>query len=191
MRTDDLLRRPTLVLNRSWLPVGTASVARALVLLWSDSARAIDPETYRLFAWDDWAALPVPAGEPALRSARLRVRVPEVVGLTRYDRLPRRGVAFSRRNVARRDRFTCQYCGDQPGLDALTIDHVVPRAAGGPTSWTNCVAACVRCNGRKADRTPEQAGMPLRARPDRTPWKPHDALPGPRAASWSRFLAPA
>ncbi len=91
-----------------------------------------------------------------------RLRVPEVVALQHFDRLPLAAVAFSRRNVAKRDHFTCQYCGSQPGVEDLTIDHVLPRAQGGTSSWTNCVAACAPCNARKADRTPEQAGMRLR-----------------------------
>ena len=65
--------------------------------------------------------------------------MPEVVTLTEFDRLPSAAVTFSRRNVFKRDRFTCQYCGKQPGGDELTIDHVVPRAQGGESSWTNCV----------------------------------------------------
>ena len=86
-----------------------------------------------------------------------RLRVPEVITLTGYDRLPTRAVTFSRRNIFKRDRFQCQYCGVNPGGEELTIDHVVPRAQGGVSSWTNCVLACIDCNKRKADRTPQQA----------------------------------
>ncbi|MGO8753162.1 MAG: HNH endonuclease [Thermoguttaceae bacterium] len=82
--------------------------------------------------------------------------------MTGYDRTPEATVTFSRRNVFKRDHFTCQYCGSQPGTEELTVDHVIPRAQGGVSSWTNCVLACVACNKRKADRTPEQAGMKLR-----------------------------
>src|SRR5262249_21229307 len=85
-------------------------------------------------------------------------------------------VAFSRRNVAKRDHFTCQYCGAQPGVVDVTIDHVIPRAQGGQSSWTNCVAACADCNARKADRTPDQAGMRLRKAPSRSDRKPLYAL---------------
>jgi 5-methylcytosine-specific restriction endonuclease McrA len=112
--------------------------------------------------------------------------------LRHYDRLPLAAVTFSRRNVAKRDHSTCQYCGAQPGADDLTIDHVVPRSQGGQSSWTNCVAACLDCNARKADRTPEQAGMRLRKVPSRPEWKPLYALHGhghaPRIESWKKFL---
>ena len=89
---------------------------------------------------------------------RLRLRVPEVIVLAEYDRLPTAAVTFSRRNIFKRDHWTCQYCGAQPGSEELTIDHVLPRSQGGISTWENCVLACVACNKRKADRTPEQAG---------------------------------
>ena len=89
------------------------------------------------------------------------LRVPEVITLTGFERLPSAVVAFSRRNIYKRDHYTCQYCGTQPGSEELTIDHVVPRAQGGESRWDNCVLACVTCNKHKADRTPEEARMPL------------------------------
>ncbi len=167
------------------------TVVRALVMLWNESAKAVDPDDFRLTSWDEWASLAPAEGEPVIRSARRAIRVPEVICLMRYDRVPRSAVAFSRRNVAKRDHHTCQYCGGQPGWDQITIDHVVPRSQGGASTWTNCVAACEACNARKADRTPEQAGMPLRKRPTRPDWKPLYAAPAVRAESWSRFLTPA
>jgi 5-methylcytosine-specific restriction endonuclease McrA len=188
--TTPILDRPTLVLNRNWQPIHVTTVVRALAMLWNDAAKVIDPEEYRPYSWEEWATRPAPAGGPSIRAARVRLRVPEVVCLTRYDRLPATAVTFSRRNVAKRDHHTCQYCGAQPGWEAITIDHVVPRSQGGTSSWTNCVAACIPCNARKADRTPEQAGMHLRRRPSRPEWKPLDAARGARVESWSRFLAP-
>ena len=187
--TAEVLDRLTLVLNRHWQPVGVAPVARALVMAWNDVAHIIDPDSFQMMTWADWAGQTALPGTPCIRAARLRLRVPEVVGLVRYDRLPSTAVTFSRRNVAKRDHHTCQYCGAQPGWEAITIDHVVPRSRGGASSWTNCVAACDRCNARKADRTPEQAGMHLRKRPTRPEWRPLYAAHGVRVESWSRFLA--
>ena len=183
-----VLEGATLVLNRYWQPVGVTPVARALVMLWTDVARAIEPLDYRALDWEEWAGRAPEPGAPCVRSATLRIRVPEVVVLRHYDRMPGVAVAFSRRNVAKRDHHTCQYCGDQPGWETITVDHVVPRSQGGPSTWTNCVAACVGCNARKADRTPEQAGMRLRKRPTRPDWKPLYAAGAGRAPSWSAFL---
>jgi 5-methylcytosine-specific restriction endonuclease McrA len=191
--SNDVLSRPTLVLNRSWQPIHVTTVVRALVMLWNDSARVVEPEEYRVYDWEEWLTLAPAEGASCIRTPRVRVRVPEVVALQHYDRLPLASVTFSRRNVAKRDHHTCQYCGAQPGVEGLTIDHVVPRAQGGQSSWSNCVAACLKCNARKADRTPEQAGMRLRKSPARPDWKPLYASHGPGHTlpipSWSKFLA--
>jgi 5-methylcytosine-specific restriction endonuclease McrA len=189
MMSKCVLDLPTLVLNRQWQPVHVTTVARSLILLWNDAARVVDPEEYRLFSWTDWAMRPPAHGEPCIRSARLRLPVPEIITLAHYDRLPSTAVTFSRRNVAKRDHYVCQYCGAQPGAESITIDHVLPRSQGGTSSWTNCVAACERCNARKGDRTPDQAGMRLRRRPVRPEWKPFYAAQGARIESWARFLS--
>jgi 5-methylcytosine-specific restriction endonuclease McrA len=186
-----VLNRPTLVLNRSWQPVGVAPVSRSLVLLWNDNARVVNPQDYRLYTWADWAELIPREDELFIQAVRMRLRVPEVVALTKYDRLPTNAVTFSRRNIYKRDRYTCQYCGAQPGTEELTVDHVSPRAQGGISTWENCVLACVGCNKRKADRTPEQAGMPLRKKPVRPMWRPLYATRDVRIDSWSRFVSEA
>ena len=185
-----VLKRPTLVLNRNWQPVGVATVARALVKVFNDTARVVDPADYRVHTWTDWLDLVPGEDEPFILTGRLRrLRVPEVVTLTGYDSVPANAVTFSRRNVFKRDRFTCQYCGCQPGSEELTIDHVVPRAQGGVSRWENCVLACVACNKRKADRTPEQAKLRLRKKPRRPMWKPIYASQGARVDSWSKFVS--
>ena len=176
-----VLQRPALVLNRNWQPVNVATVARALVLLWNESARVVDPADYQLYTWADWSRLAPRADEPVIRTIRQRLRVPEVIALTAYDRLPTAAVTFSRRNIFKRDHFTCQYCAVQPGPEELTIDHVLPRSQGGTPTWENCVLSCVDCNKKKADRTPEQAGVRLRKKPVRPVWKP----PGTDAQRWS------
>ncbi len=186
-----VLQRPTLVLNRNWQPVNVATVARALVLLWNESARAVDPADYRTYAWEDWSRLRPREGERFIQAVQFRLRVPEVITLSDYDRLPAASVTFSRRNIFKRDRFTCQYCGDQPGSEELTLDHVVPRAQGGESRWDNCVLACMECNRRKADRTPEQAGMRLKHKPVRPTWSPLYAFRDVRIESWSKFVSEA
>ena len=110
--------------------------------------------------------------------------------LAAYDGFPQRTVAFSRRNLYRRDRFRCQYCGCKPGTEELTIDHVIPRSRGGRSNWQNCVLACVECNKRKSNRLPHEAGIHLR-RPPQVPrwsWDVEVAI-GHRKSSWEQFLA--
>ena len=160
-------------------------------MLWNESARVVDPDDFRLYDWADWSQLRPTEGELFIQAVRLRLRVPEVITLTGYDRLPSAAVAFSRRNVFKRDHYTCQYCGVQPGTEELSIDHVIPRSQGGTSTWENCVLACVACNKRKADRTPQQAGMKLRRPPVRPTWKPLYAAHRVRIASWSKFISEA
>jgi hypothetical protein len=97
-----LLQRPTLVLNRNWQPVNVASVARALVLVWNDSAKVVDPDDYRLYTWADWSLLAPRDGDLFIQAIRQRLRVPEVIALAAYDRLPSAAVSFSRRNIFKR-----------------------------------------------------------------------------------------
>ena len=189
--TVAVLDRPTLVLNRHWQPVNVATVARSLTMLWNEAAHVVDPDDFRLYTWADWARLSPRDGEPFIRTVAFRMRVPEVVTLTRYERMRESTVTFSRRNLFKRDHSSCQYCGARPGSAELTIDHVVPRSLGGTSTWENCVLACVACNARKANRTPEQARMRLRKHPVRPTWKPLYASSPIRIESWSRFLSEA
>ncbi|MEU2262405.1 HNH endonuclease [Streptomyces sp. NPDC019645] len=133
--------RDTLVLNASFEPLSTVTLNRAVVLVLQDKAV-------------------VEQAHPALRvrAAAVELPVPRVIRLCRYVRVPfRRQAPWSRRGVLVRDQHRCAYCGKR----ATTVDHVVPRSRGGADSWLNTVASCAEDNHRKADRTPEQAGMPL------------------------------
>ncbi|MDP7035051.1 MAG: HNH endonuclease [Planctomycetota bacterium] len=183
-----VLNQPTLVLNKHWVAVQTTTVRRALGLLYTGRAQAVLPETYEVFDFDSWTdrdELPV----EGIRTVNLYFCIPEVILLGAYDRTPRWRIHFSRKNLFRRDEFTCQYCGIRPGGNALTIDHVVPRSRGGATSWTNCVVACVRCNKRKGDRRPEDVGLSLRNRPVKPNWNPGVTFTsGIRQEKWGRFL---
>ncbi len=187
----NVMQRPTLVLNRNWQAVNVTSVARSVSMLFSGSARVVDPETYQLFEWEDWAELEPQPGELFIQAVSRRFCVPEIISLKDFDRLPNSAVTFSRRNIFKRDRFTCQYCGGQPKQDELTIDHVVPRAQGGQSTWENCVLACVTCNHVKADRTPEQAKMKLRKVPVRPNWNPTFSRHNIRLDSWQNFVSDA
>lgn len=186
---ENLLQSPILVLNRNWQPVHVTTAARALVMLWNAKARVVDPYDYQLYDWHAWTQLVPERNAPSIQSVRTRIRVPEVMTVPSYSRLPAGAVAFSRRNVFKRDHFTCQYCYRQPGAEELTIDHVIPRAQGGRTSWQNCVLACVTCNSQKADRTPAEANMKLRHEPAQPSWKPLYAARGRRVQSWRKFIA--
>jgi 5-methylcytosine-specific restriction endonuclease McrA len=158
-----------LVLNRSYQPVAVTRAPRAFGLLCSGAARALDAE-FRTFDFSSWAELGHELGDDVIRTPRLVLKVPRVVVLQAYDRMPRTQVRFSRQNVYLRDGFTCQYCGRTLQRTQLNLDHVVPRSQGGRTSWENVVCSCVRCNLNKGGRTPSQAGLRLLKEPKRPSW---------------------
>ncbi|QKW49214.1 HNH endonuclease [Streptomyces buecherae] len=146
--------RETLVLNASFEPLSTVTLRRAVVLVLQE--KAVVEQAHP---------------ELRVRAATVELPMPRVIRLSRYVRVPfRRRAPWSRRGVLVRDRHRCAYCGRR----ATTVDHVVPRSRGGGDTWLNTVASCAEDNHRKADRTPEQAGMRLL----RTPYEPSpsDAL---------------
>lgn len=193
MTAMDVLDRPALVLNKHWVAIQTTTVKEAIGLVAKGSARIIEPETFAthdLIAWNDVSRAKARFGDAVIRSARLAIAPPEVILLSAYEGLGERAVVFSRRNLFKRDRFTCQYCGAQPGPGELTIDHVVPRCRGGVSSWDNCALACVACNKRKADREPAEAGVALRRPPRKPSWRSLARLePRIRRESWDQFLS--
>lgn len=193
MSTLAVLERPALVLNRHWSPIQTTTVREAIGLIVKGAALVIEPGTFRthdLESWNDVSRARVRLETVVIRSARLALVVPEVIVLTTYAGQGERAVVFSRRNLFKRDHSTCQYCGAQPGPQELTIDHVLPRSKGGYSTWENCVLACVACNTRKANRTPEQAGLKLRKAPRRPSWKALATFPlRERRESWDQFLS--
>ena len=191
LRSDGcVLSQRTLVLNRSWVAITTTTVREALSMLYQGAAKVICADTYQAHDFDAWSEVAASVDEPCIRTVAVRLRVPEIIVLAAYDGFPRRTVAFSRRNLYRRDRYMCQYCGCKPGTEELTIDHVIPRSRGGRSNWQNCVLACVECNKRKANRLPNEASMRLHHLP-KTPhwsWDVEVAL-GSRKASWEQFIA--
>ena len=129
---------PALVLNADFRPLSYFPLS---ILPWQDAIGAVVAKRVAVVAeYDTW-----------VRSPSTRIQLPSVIALKRFERRARR-VAFTRFNVFLRDRFTCQYCGQVFAASALTFDHVVPRARGGATNWSNVVAACGPCNLRKGDR---------------------------------------
>ena len=183
-----VLNTKVLVLNRSYLPINVTSVRRAVSLLYRDVARAVDGE-YRTFGFQDW--LSVRAEDDRIGLVSRAIRVPRVILLLGYDRLPQRHVRFSRANVYARDRGQCQYCGRRFSRAQLNLDHVVPRSRGGGSVWENVVCSCLDCNRRKGSKTPAEANMRLVRRPYRPQWTPFvaEAYRVRRNESWLPFLA--
>ena len=139
------MRDKVLILNQDYSAIAVCTVQKAFLLVYLDKAEMVTK-----------------AEGAFLNTVTVAYPVPSVIRLQRYVRVPYYGIALSRHNVMRRDNFICQYCGS---VKNLTLDHLTPRSRGGETDWLNLVTACSRCNARKGDRTPEEAGLKLLRKP--------------------------
>ena len=128
------LQKPVLVLNASYEPINICAARRALILVLKGIASAEEVSAH------------------AVHSTRRSLRVPSVIRLLEYRRIPHQTRALSRKNIMMRDRYTCQYCAKLMPAGELTLDHVIPRSRGGNSTWENLVACCHACNRRKGNR---------------------------------------
>ncbi len=144
-----LLNRYVLVLNRNYEPLSVCSVRRAILLIFRGKAHIVEEL------------------DSKIRTVREHFPVPSVVRLEIYVRIPYKNIVLTKRNIVKRDRHQCQYCGTTQG--PMTVDHVIPRTQGGRNRWENLVCACMRCNAKKGRQSPEQAGLSL----IREPSSPH------------------
>lgn len=174
-RRNEMLETQCLKLNKNYQPVEIISVKEAFVKLYSGVAEVISVEdgTFCNYDFNSWAQV---SDERKLREAEhdwvytphLSLVVPRVIRVLTYDRVNESGIKLTRRNIYARDENTCQYCGKKKKTHELNIDHVIPRSKGGRNTWKNLVCSCIKCNQRKANRTPKESGMKL----IRVPYKP-------------------
>jgi hypothetical protein len=139
-----LMRRPVLQLNRSFEPLRIIYARHALTLVTKGKAKVEVSTNIRIYPG---------------------VYLPSVIRLVEFAKIPYRTQTVSRKNIFTRDGYRCMYCGHSKAGSELELEHVMPRSRGGQKSWDNLVAACRKCNARKNDRTPEEAGMKLIHRP--------------------------
>lgn len=165
----------TLLLNASYEPLRCVSWQRAICMWLDGKAEIVSTYAERVYdALNDWTGFK-----------------PAVVRLLQYVVGHRNKVKFSRVNIFGRDNFQCQYCGAQPGTHELTYDHVLPRSRGGKTTWENIATACLECNAKKGDKTPEEAKMPLRTKPVKPAKRPYLGMrldPTNTPDEWRTFL---
>ena len=140
------LNERVLLLNQTYEPLGTVSVARAVIMAFKGTVTVEELD-----------------GDRVLRSARAEFPVPSVIRRRIYINVRQRREAsgMKRTRIYMRDKFRCQYCGAKKTPGDLTLDHILPRSRGGDNSPMNIVTACVGCNNRKGNRTPSEARMPL------------------------------
>ncbi len=163
----------SLVLNYSYEPLQFCSAKRAIIMVFNERAEFIESDGY------------------VIHSPTTTFKLPAVIRvLNIVNRSKRRGVSFSKKNILRRDNFTCQYC--RAKNKSLTVDHIVPKSRGGKSNWVNVVVACKPCNLKKGDQTPSEKGMQLIKKPS-TPefFLPFFHLPtGPSShlEIWRKYL---
>ncbi len=138
--------RRVLLLNQTYEPLNIVSIRRAIKLLVLLKAELVYFDENHL-----------------IKSSNISIPRPVVIRLKRYIHLKYREPPLTKKNILLRDNYTCQYCGTRK--PPLTIDHIIPKSRGGKDTWDNLVTACVKCNAKKGDRTPEEAGMKLLSRP--------------------------
>ncbi len=173
VRRPSLMQEPVLVLNATFEPINVTAVRRALVLLLKGVAQAEEHN------------------HAEVHSATSAMRVPSVIRLLTYRRIPQQTRALSRKNILLRDRNTCQFCGRTLPSSELTLDHVVPRSRGGLSTWDNLVTCCYQCNNQKGNRTPEEVGLRLVRRP--RPFTLHTSrqlmrMMGHQDEKWRKYL---
>jgi 5-methylcytosine-specific restriction endonuclease McrA len=194
----EALSASVLVLNRFYMAVHVVSVRRAFALLCRELAEVVHIEegqyaNYNFESWREISELRARFKTPHddwIRAVNFEIKVPRVIRLLFYDRLPKQTIRFNRRNIFARDANRCQYCGRRFPTSELSLDHVVPRSRGGETSWENIVCSCVKCNVKKGGRTPHEASMQLvrpPVRPKRSPLL-SIKLGNPKYESWKTFL---
>lgn len=141
-----LSRGEVLVLNYDFTPVNILTIRKAVKLLVLSKA---EPVYFKDGLY--WSA------------EKIKVKLPSVVRLKYYVNIRYREIPLTKKNILRRDRFTCQYCGSTEG--PMTIDHIVPKRLGGKDTWENLVCACFSCNNKKGDNPPERVGLKLLIQP--------------------------
>jgi len=185
-----MVNSSVLVLNRSFFPVNLTTVKHAFCMVCRGVAKVVD-EQYKTFDYESWSQITVEQREDGIGLVDRLIKIPRVIILLAYDRVPKSQVRFTRANIFARDRNTCQYCGKAFIRNELSIDHVIPRSYGGKSLWDNVVCSCFSCNRKKGGQTPKQAGMKLLSPPHKPRWIPLSRIPfrDVKRKEWLPFLS--
>ena len=186
----DALKKPVLVLNKLWTPIRVIPSIRAFTLLFAGKAYVVDVIDYAVFTWDEWSEVIAKTDDEVIHTSNADIKLPEVIVLSKYDKLPKKGMKLTKRNIFLRDEFICQYSGKIVNTKTADIDHVIPKSRGGKTSWDNLVVCSKSINRQKANKTPHEAGLKLLKKPGRP--EPQVIYIDPRMdmpKSWASFIA--
>jgi 5-methylcytosine-specific restriction endonuclease McrA len=191
---DVLAHQSVLVLNRLWQAVNVCSARRAFTLLYAGHAQVVEESSgnFQTFNFPQWRNVSQfhPREEEMVKTISFKIRIPKIIVLLIFDRLPQKDVKLTRHNIFERDNFTCQYCGKKFERKDLNLDHVVPRDKGGQTTWDNIVCSCIPCNTRKGNHLAYQVGMKLIRKPKKPKLRPFLSLSSSKSThhSWKHFV---
>jgi len=169
MNQDRLFKQTVLVLNRNWQAIGIKSPIDTFSMLVTDAATGLDirgDNHMEPLRWKDWICLPISEKDDYIQTVNCKIKIPKVIVLSKFDKVPKKRPRLSQKNIWARDNFTCQYTGKKLKPGEGNIDHIIPKSKGGTTTWTNCVLACKKVNATKANRTPTEAGLKLIKSPE-------------------------
>ena len=162
---NDILNKAiVLVLNRNWQAINIRTPAEAFCQMATNVATAleIEGEDYmRPVLWNEWIRLPIRPQDNAVQTVRGPIRVPTVIVLANFAKVPKKRPKLCARTIRERDANRCQYTGKLLKPEDGSLDHVVPRSRGGKDAWENLVWSAKDVNQRKADRLPHEAGLKL------------------------------
>jgi 5-methylcytosine-specific restriction endonuclease McrA len=157
-----------LVLNKNWQAINISTPADALSMMYSNTATGLDirgKDDMVPLTWKQWVDLSCSEDDHFVKTIQGNVKIPKIIILCRYDKVPKKRPKITRKGIWIRDQGICQYTGKKINPNEGNIDHVIPKSRGGATDWTNCVLAHKKVNAKKADRTPEEAGLKLIRQP--------------------------
>jgi 5-methylcytosine-specific restriction endonuclease McrA len=162
------LDKQVLVLNRSWQPINVMTVQKALVMMSTDVATAMDFSDEGYFVpvrWKDWLELPVREQDDGIKTPARLVRVPRVIIAIQFNKVPLKRQRLSLKHLRERDNYRCAYTQRVLTPDECSMEHVVPRSKGGATEWKNVVLADKQINNIRGNRSLEEAGLTLKVQP--------------------------
>jgi 5-methylcytosine-specific restriction endonuclease McrA len=165
---SNLNRTTVLVLNRNWQAIHVKSPAEALSMMYTDNATGLDilgEDQMIPYKWNDWINLPNDPESDYVKTINGEIKIPKVIVLCHFDKVPLKRPKFSLSGVWNRDGGICQYTGKKLSKNEGNVDHVIPRSRGGRSNWDNCVLSHKEINAKKANRTPEEAGLKLIKQP--------------------------
>jgi 5-methylcytosine-specific restriction endonuclease McrA len=186
--------RKVLILNKNWHPINVIPSLKAAKDLYSGRLDVVT-STYQIYDFFDWVENWSDFKEienfngRMIRTPSFTFPLPEIAKVRNYKGCYYGPANFNRENIFIRDNFTCQYCGKKKAGNELNMDHILPRSRGGKSNWMNIVLSCIPCNTKKADRTPEEAGMPLLRQPFTPTWSQlRTKIPNKPPKSWEELI---